>query len=73
MIIKNTGSEPVRIAMATRIVHLGPGVEKMLTEEEVRDPMLREALQVRTISIVRPATKDEVEALKARLAAGEEE
>jgi hypothetical protein len=30
-------------------------------------------LQVRTISIVRPATKDEVEALKARLAAGEEE
>jgi hypothetical protein len=73
MMIKNTGSNEVRVPMATRIVHLAPGQERLITEEEVRDPTLREALQLRSISIVRPATVEEVEALKARLAAGEED
>lgn len=67
MFIKNTGDETVQIAMATRIVHLGPGEEKFITAEEVRDPMLRESLQIRAISIVRPATPEETQRLKQQL------
>lgn len=67
MLIKNTGTRTVRVAMATRVVELGPGEEKFITPEEVLDPKLREALQVREISIVRPATSEEDEALKERL------
>lgn len=73
MLIKNTGTEEVSVAMATRMIYLGPAEEKFITAEEVRDPMLREALQVRTISIVRPSTQEEDEQLKERLRAGEDE
>lgn len=73
MLIKNSGTRSVRIAMASRAVELGPGEEKFITPEEVLDPKLREALQLREISIVRPATTEEDAALKERLAAGEEE
>ena len=67
MLIKNTGTEAARVAMASRIVRLGPGEEKFITPEEVRDPMLREALQQRSIAIVRPATPQEDEALQEQL------
>lgn len=67
MYIKNTGSNTVQIPMATRIIQIEPGQEKLITPEEVRDPVLRESLQVRAISIVRPATNDEVSELKERL------
>ncbi len=73
MLIKNSGKRPVRIAMASRVIELVPGEEKFITPEEVLDPKLREALQIREISIVRPATTEEDAALKERLAAGEEE
>ncbi len=67
MLIKNTGDHSVQITMATRIVHLDAGEAKFITAEEVRDPLLRESLQVRAISIVRPATEEEDRALHERL------
>lgn len=71
MLIKNTGSESVQITMATRVMTIDSGEEQFITPEEVRDPLLRESLQVRAISIVRPATEEEDEALKQRLAESE--
>lgn len=59
MLIKNTDERPVEIDMATRTMRLGPGEEKLITAEEVRDPAMREGLQLRSISIVRPATEAE--------------
>ena len=64
MIIKNTGDRPVEIMMTTRILVINPGEEKRITAGEVRDPKLREGLQVRAVSIVRPSTEEEEEALK---------
>lgn len=71
MIIKNTNDRPVEIQMATRRITVHPGQEKMITAEEVRDPTLRQNLQVRAISIVRPATEEEEEALRQELGEGE--
>ena len=73
MLIKNTGTREVRVAMATRVIEIGPGDEAFITPEEVLDPKLREALQIREISIVRPATSEEDEALKERLQADDGE
>ena len=67
MIIKNSDTKPVTIDMATRSITIEPGEEQPITAEEVRDPILRESLQVRAISIVRPATEEEDAALKQRL------
>jgi hypothetical protein len=67
MLIKNTGTEPVTVTMDTRTLTVDPGKEEFITPEEVRDDRLREALQVRTISIVRPATKQEDLTLRERL------
>lgn len=50
------------------MIRVDPGEERFITPEEVRDPMMREALQQRTIAIVRPATSAEDEALRERLA-----
>lgn len=63
MLIKNTDERSVEIKMATRTMHLGPGEEKLITAEEVRDSAMRESLQLRSISIVRPATEAEEETL----------
>ncbi|MEZ4700071.1 MAG: hypothetical protein R2834_07055 [Rhodothermales bacterium] len=63
MVIKNTNTRPVDIAMKTRPLRLNPGEEKAVTAEEVRDGDLREKLQVRAVSIVRPTTIEEEEAL----------
>jgi hypothetical protein len=59
MIIKNTDDRSVDISMATRDITVGPGQEVMITADEVRDSALRQSLQVRAISIVRPVTEDE--------------
>lgn len=67
MLIKNNGTETVRVSMASRALQLDPGEEKFITPDEVRDSTLREALQERSISIVRPATAAEDEALRERL------
>ena len=67
MLIKNSGADPVRVSMSSRLLRLDAGEEAFVTPEEVRDPQLREALQERSISIVRPATAAEDEVLRERL------
>lgn len=67
MLIKNNGSEAVRVTMASRRLRIGAGEEAFITPEEVRDPALREALQERSIAIVRPATEAEDDALQEKL------
>lgn len=69
MLIKNSGTRSVRIEMASRTVDINPGEEVFITPEEVLDPKLREALQIREITIVRPATTEEDVALRERLEA----
>jgi hypothetical protein len=59
MIIKNTHLSSVEIKMKSRKIVVDPGEEMLLTADEVRDPVLREHLQVRSVSIVRPATEEE--------------
>lgn len=63
MWIKNSHTKPVDIEMATRKVQLAPGEKLLLSAEEVRDSALRAKLQVRAVSIVRPSTDGEEEAL----------
>jgi hypothetical protein len=72
MLITNNGSETVTVAMASRTLTIGAGEEVFITPDEVRDPTLREALQERSIAIVRPATAAEDEALQARIASDDE-
>ncbi len=67
MLIKNSGTRSVRIEMASRSVEMGPGDEVFISPEEVLDPKLREALQLREITIVRPATTEEDVALRDQL------
>jgi hypothetical protein len=67
MIIKNNGPDEVRVEMQSRVLRLRSGEERVITPSEVRDPRLRRALQERSISIVRPATEAEEEALQDRL------
>ncbi len=67
MVVKNTDTLPVSISMSTRDIHLAPGEEKMVTSEEVLDASLRELLQVRAISIVRPVTEEEEMLLRHEL------
>lgn len=59
MLIKNVVERPLRLVLGTRVVSLEPGEEHVVSAVEVRDPVLRENLQVRTIAIVRPATDEE--------------
>ncbi|RMF56919.1 MAG: hypothetical protein D6746_11855 [Bacteroidetes bacterium] len=73
MLIKNTNPRPVVIEMKTRTLRIGPGEERLVTAEEVRDPDLREKLQVRAVSIVRPSLPEEEEALLQELAAARQE
>lgn len=62
MIIKNVSEKPVKIRLTERILDFSPGDEKLVTAEEVRDPVLRQNLQVRSVAIVRPASEKEEEA-----------
>ena len=59
MLIKNVVERPLRLKLDTRVVALEPGEETVVSAVEVRDAVLRENLQVRTIAIVRPATEAE--------------
>ena len=59
MLIKNTNTASVQIKMSNRTIMLGPGEEELLTAAEVLDPDLRAKLQIRAVSIVRPATNEE--------------
>lgn len=67
MLIKNSGTRTVRIEMASRSVEMEPSDEVFITPEEVLDPKLREALQIREITIVRPATTEEDVALREQI------
>ncbi len=70
MIVKNTEERSVEIKLATRTLVIHPGEEYPVSADEVKDPVLRENLQVRTISVVRPATEaeeDEVQRLLEEL------
>jgi hypothetical protein len=67
MLIKNTNAQTVKINMATRTISLDPGEEELVTAEEVLDSTLRDFLQVRGVSIVRPARDEEEAELKERL------
>ena len=68
MWIKNTHIRSVVIEMKTRTLQLEPGNEVVLTAEEVLDATLRANLQIRSVSIVRPSTDEEEEALLRELA-----
>jgi hypothetical protein len=68
MIIKNVSERALDLGLDTRTVHLEPGDERPVTAAEVRDGVLREALQLRTIAIVRPSTAEEAAALDDELA-----
>jgi len=67
MLIKNTNPETVTIKMATRKITLAPGDEELVTAEEVLDESLRDHLQIRGVSIVRPALEEEEAELRERL------
>ena len=69
MLIKNTNPRKVQIRMATRSITLAPGEERLITAEEVQDDTLRSYLQIRGVSIVRPAREEEEAELKKELAA----
>jgi len=62
MYIKNVSEHPVEIRMRSRVLRLSAGDIQIITAEEVRDPVLRDHLQVRSVAIVRPATAEEEEA-----------
>ena len=61
MIIKNVVERVLTLELSSRVVTLDPGEETAVTAEEVRDVVLRENLQVRTIAIVRPTAAEEVQ------------
>ena len=67
MVIKNTDTKSVTIDMATRKIVLEPGGEVAITATEVKDSTLRDYLQVRGISIVRPTTSEEEENLAVEI------
>ena len=67
MLIKNTNMRPVDIVMKTRPLRLNPGEEKFISADEVRDEAIREKLQIRAVSIVRPSTKEEEEQLMQQI------
>ncbi len=71
MIVKNTEERSVEINLATRTLVIHPGEEYPVSADEVKDPVLRENLQIHTISIVRPTTEAEEDELQRLLEAEE--
>lgn len=67
MIVKNTDTRPVTIELATRTIVVRPGDELPITADEVQDDQMRDYLQLRAISIVRPTTDAEEEELRRYL------
>lgn len=68
MLIKNVAERPLSIRLRSRVVKMVAEEEVLITAEEVRDSILRENLQIRTIAIVRPATEEEGDILARELA-----
>lgn len=68
MLIKNVSERPLTITLTYRAIDMVAGEEVLVTAEEVRDPILRDHMQRRTIAIVRPSTEKENEGLLQRLA-----
>ncbi|NNF57357.1 MAG: hypothetical protein HKN04_03865 [Rhodothermaceae bacterium] len=68
MLIKNVAERPLTIRLQSRVLKMEAGDEVLITSEEVRDPTLRDNLQLRTIAVVRPATDEEDETLAQELA-----
>ena len=71
MLIKNVSDRPVEIRMATRSLRVGAGEITAITADEVRDEVLRQHLQVRSVAIVRPTTAEEEETFAAELNASD--
>ena len=67
MIIKNVSEQTLDLRLDTRTLTMSAGAEKPVTAPEVKDPILRNALQLRTIAIVRPTTPEESAALDEEL------
>ena len=67
MLIKNVSEQPLSLRLKTRTIALEAGDEQLVTPEEVRDAVLREHLQIRSIAVVRPATEPEDVALAEEL------
>ena len=67
MLIKNTNTAAVTVKMQTRTIVLAPGDEAFVTAEEVQDAGLRDHLQVRGVSIVRPSTEAEEDGLREKI------
>ena len=67
MIIKNVSERPLDLRLDTRTLHLEAGEERPVSPVEGKDTRLRQALQVRSIAIVRPTTPEESEALAEEL------
>lgn len=59
MLIKNISEQPLTIEMETRDLEMEAGEETMITPEEVLDPTFRHHLQIRSVTIVRPATEED--------------
>ncbi len=68
MLIKNVAERPLTIRLRTRVIKMKAEEELLVTAKEVRDSVLRENLQIRTIAIVRPSTEEENDALAQELA-----
>lgn len=60
MVIKNVTDAPITVRLDTREIALESQEETPVTAEEVRDATLRDAMQRRTIAVVRPTTAEEV-------------
>lgn len=67
MIIKNVAEHALDLRLDTRTLTLAAGEERPVTAPEVKDPILRNALQMRTVAIVRPTTPEESTALDEEL------
>ncbi len=65
MLIKNVSERPVEIRMDSRKLRLAAGEIRLVTAAEVRDEVLRQHLQVRSVAIVRPTTEEEEAAHEA--------
>ena len=70
MLIKNVSEGPVDLKLDDRTLHLDPGDERVVSAVEVRQSVLRESLQLRTIAVVRPSTDEEEEEAVALVKGG---
>lgn len=71
MLIKNVSERLVEIRMATRTLRMEADEITPVTADEVRDDVLRQNLQVRSVAIVRPTTVEEEQAFAAELQASD--